>query len=367
MSASRAASRRAGAGALGQLLFIGLEENRWSAALERRLRAWQPAGVFLTTRNIRSPGSTAELLARIARALETPPFLALEEEGGMADPLRKFFPPLPSPRIAARRGPSAVARLGELIGAAIRLLGFNTNLAPVLDLSHASADAHTGARSFSTDADQVERCASAFVRGLERHRVLACGKHFPGLSVATLDRHSGLLVVGKPMAAMWRADLVPYRRLLSRLPLVMVSHAAYKAYDFDLLRPATVSVNVLEGLLRVKLGYAGVAVSADLVSEPLRRTLEPERAAVEAVNAGCDLLLVGREEAAEGILTSLGKSLEAGSLSAQRVVQALGRLRLAKRGLAPPSGKLSKLALEKLAGRLEDFAKQCGTREQKIA
>lgn len=354
--------------ALGQLLVMGLGESRWSSSLERLLRACRPGGILLSAQSLRSPEGTAELLARVARALAIPPFLALEEEGGTVDPLRAFFPPLPSPRAAAGEGSVAVTRLGELVAAGLKLLGFNTNFAPLLDLSTDFSDALFGSRTFSSSPHRVARCGESFVRGLRRFKILACGKHFPGLGGAKVDSRSHLPRVGKPMAELWRKDLVPYRQLHSLLPLVLVSHAAYKAYDFDLPRPATLSANVLEGLLRVKLGYRGVAVTDNLDSEVIRRMLDPCEAAVRALNAGCDLLLVGyRGEFINVIFAALHKALEAGRLSNRRLEQALVRIRLAKKGLAPPGGRVSQCALDRLARQFENFSRRLKPQEQKIA
>ena len=120
---------------VGQLLIARLPSARWSGALERFLLATQPAGVLLSPPLPPSAEATRELLHRIAGTVRELPFLALREEGGPEDPLRQFLPSLPSPRAAAQKGLFAVARLGELIGEGLGLLGFNTDFAPLLDLA----------------------------------------------------------------------------------------------------------------------------------------------------------------------------------------------------------------------------------------
>jgi len=357
------------ADALGQILVIELKEHRWNVAGERLMRARQPGGVLLSGRNLRIPGHTAELLHGIARTLTVAPFLALEEEGGLVDPLHAFFPPLPSPRAVAEKSPAAAARLGELVGAGLKLLGFNTNLAPLLDLCAPHYGSILGTRSFSADAATVAKCGRAFLGGLRHHRIIACGKYFPGLSAAAIDRHSKLPVIGKTMAELWREDLIPYRELLPQLPLVMVGHGAYKAYDFDLPCPATLSPKVVEGLLRTKLGYGGVAVADDLASEVIRRTIDLGEAAVRSVNAGCDLLLVGggREECVEVILGTLKSSLDSGRLSARRLEQALKRIRHAKKRISLPTGRLAKSDFDRLARQFESFGKECKSEEPRSA
>ncbi len=359
------------ADALGQLLIIELNERSWTGSCERLLRLYRPGGILLSGESLRAPASCAELLREVGCALGSVPFLVLEEEGGTLNPLRAFLPPLPSPRAAAQKGPPAVERLGQLAGAALKFLGFNTNLAPVLDLATPSSEPILGTRAFSPDAHQVARCGEAFVRGLRRHEILACGKHFPGLGGLQIQGESSLPVVGKPMGELWREDLVPYRELLKKLPLVIVSHCAYKAYDFDVLRPAAVSASVLQGLLRVKLGYHKVALADIRQTEAISSMLDLVEAGVRSVNAGCDLLLLGRgEQSIQAVFSGLRKAIESGKLSTRRLQKSLGRIRLAKKRLTPPTGRISKRTLDQLVRQFESFSKECqapGGEDQKIA
>lgn len=199
---------------LGQLLFITLDDHKWTSTCERVLRRYQPGGVLLTQRNLRTPQATCEMVAKIAFTLRIPPFLALEEEGGTVDPLRTFFPLLPAPRIAAIKGTRMVERLGSLIGKAMALLGFNVNFAPRLNLANPSVKASLQPQSFSSDPETVARCGEALIAGLRQHKVISCGKHFPGLSEAAIESDSAPPIVDKPMAVLWRDDLLPFRQLL---------------------------------------------------------------------------------------------------------------------------------------------------------
>ena len=338
---------------LGQLLVVKLEESRWTASLERLLYRHRPGGAFL--QSLRSAESTAELLVKISRTLEAPPLLWLEEEGGKDGPLGAFLPPLPSLETGAERGPCAVTRLGELIGSAMKLLGFNTNCAPTLDLDSPCQENLT---VFGSDPRQVARCGDAFIHGLRRSKILACGKHFPGLGSLQAGPTARLPVVAKPMAQLWQEDLLPYRELLPQLPLVMVSCAGYKAYDFDVPYAAAHSTNILEGLLHVKLRYEGLAVADVARAEDAQEALDLGEKAVRCVKAGCDLLLVeGGEKSVELALAALRKAIDSGRLSAERVEQSLKRIRLLRKSLTPPSGKVAQTALDQLARQFEDFSR----------
>jgi len=354
---------------LGQTLFLKLNQLRWNSSLEHTLRQLCPGGVLVDASLHGGAESCREFLSKVAGSIPSVPFLALREEGGLMDPLQAFLPPLPSPRAAAAKGLAAVRRMGELVGAALQLLGFNTDFAPLLDLASPVLNPGTGTpwhstgtpwsaptRTFSADPQQVAECGEAFLEGLEAHKVLACGKHFPGFGSARAAGPAELPLVSKSMAELWREDLVPYRALLPRLPLILVSTAAYKAYDFDLLQSAGLSSKVVEGLLRVKLGYDGVAIADGLETEAVRGTLTLEEAAVQAVSAGCDILLVEELQAAERVQAALSAALQSGKLPSARVEQALKRIQHVKRGLRPPVDKLSRGSLENLIKQFTAFS-----------
>jgi beta-N-acetylhexosaminidase len=354
------------AGSLGQLLIIGWHDHRWSSRLERTLLAIQPGGVLLSPEAIRSPGQTAELLHRIARTLSSPPFLAIAVEGGSVNPLKALSPPLPAPRILARRGSSAVRRSGDLIGAALKLLGFNLNFAPRLDLSNPDVGPALDMQTFGTDPVYVAGCGKAFLDSLRKHKILACGKHFPGCGTPKYDKN-GLPVVDKPMADLWREDLVPFRELRPRLPFVKLSNVSYKAYDFDVHQPAAMSAKIVHDLLRFKMEYRGLAV-ADLLGlfdeispghlrqQGLRLNLN---VLLTSFKAGCDLQIVNwGPKIAEVVLLGIQKALDDDSLTQERVKEALQRIGAAKRRLKRPTGKLWTRSFDRLAREFEEFGQR---------
>jgi beta-N-acetylhexosaminidase len=343
-------------GETSRLILLVWSQARLDAAGERWLRVLRPGGVVLAREALRSPAATRELLIRIKGAAGERIVLALEQEGGTENPLGALLPPLPSSRAAAERGLGTVRRLGELTGAAMKLLGCNTNLAPLLDLDSPSLPRESRSRTFSADPQEVARCGKAFLEGLTRSGVLACAKHFPGESNAIRIPDSTLPVSGKPMAALWREDLVPFRELLPKLPMVRLSHSWFKAYDFDASVPAALSSSVVTGLLRVKLDYAGAALSADLSSPPISDFCDPGDAAVKALRAGCDVVLV-RPERVEAVVNALEGAWQTGGLSTERLSEAFSRLRGITRRLTLPAGKFPPRAFDRLAREFENFSK----------
>jgi beta-N-acetylhexosaminidase len=178
---------------------------------------------------------------------------------------------------------------GELVGRAIRAFGFNTTLAPVLDLGLPASAEVMGTRVAAESAAGVVAYARAFLAGLASQGVVGCGKHFPGLGGGTLDSHLETPEILREGQELWRDDLVPYRELRDELPMVMVNHAAYPRTPGK-ARPASVSRYWIETVLRKRIGYRGIVFSDDLEMGGVLKFFGIEAAAVEAVRAGTDLL-----------------------------------------------------------------------------
>jgi beta-N-acetylhexosaminidase len=343
---------------LGQLLMIEVPRAAWRPSLERILRRFEPAGLLF--REIATAEALAEVAQKVARALGSTPFLGIEDEG--EGPLSSLFTPLPQ---TDRLNLDGVERAGDLIGSAMALTGLNLNLAPTVDLPEVSGNnAKSSSRSGEKGSPsrslplpvQIAHRGEVFLRGFAKHHVLACARHFPGLPASLRKSWPDPPVVTKSMAALWREDLVPYRTLRDEVPLIQVSHAAYKAYDYEFPRPASLSPGVVESLLRVKLGYRGVALS-DVSAACQAARIEAGEALVQSLAAGCDLILANSEEPAlEGMKDSLARALESGRLRPERVERALGRIKNAKQGLLPARRQPSERGLARLQHAFREFS-----------
>jgi beta-N-acetylhexosaminidase len=178
---------------------------------------------------------------------------------------------------------------GELIAQAVKVFGFNTTLAPVLDLALPASAQVMGTRSASATAAGVVEYGRAFLAGLAAQGVVGCGKHFPGLGGGTLDSHLDTPSIHRTMSELNREDLVPYHALKDDLPMIMVNHAAYpRTPSGDL--PASASKYWITAVLRRRIGYTGIIFSDDLEMGGILKFLPIEEAAVAAIRAGMDLL-----------------------------------------------------------------------------
>jgi len=241
---------------IGQLLFIGLPGTSTDGESGRLVEDIQPGGVVLFDRNIESPQQVAELNAAIRAKSRILPFISIDEEGGRVDRLKKIGHALPSAlELRTSEDTSLCGRQGELTAEMLRMLGFNMNFAPVLDLEvYPDADNALKTRYFGTTAAEVIRFAGSYLEGLQRGGVVGCGKHFPGLGDSQVDSHQTLPSVSRSPERLRNEDLRPYvelgSRLTSRMNVVMVAHAYYSAFDGQDRIPSSISSNVVTTLLR---------------------------------------------------------------------------------------------------------------------
>lgn len=252
-----------------------------------------PLGLLLFRRNLESASQAAALIEELRRiGSGPPPLLFVDQEGGTVDrigPLLRVK--FPSAAATAAAGTDRVHEGAFLMGRAARLLGFDVDFAPVLDLAQPGTGAVVLAgRCFGFHPEDVTLAATVFLHGLARAGVATCLKHFPGLGRGPVDSHLSLPVVDAHDVDLMVTDVHPFARLSRSADGVMVAHAAYPGFTGD-RSPASLSPLLYE-LLRKRLGFSGVVYTDDLTMGALGETL-PERSA-EAARAGADVLVVAR-------------------------------------------------------------------------
>lgn len=304
----------------GRVLFVGLPGTRLTKETRSLLNEVQPGGVVLFARNVESAEQVALLNAQIRDAVDQEILIGVDQEGGLVDRLRKICEPMPSAKAVRNAGSSELAeKFGHLSARALRLLGFNINFAPVLDLSGSNHENGLRGRTFGTKAVEVSRLAGAYLDGLQKNCIIGCGKHFPGLGGSDIDSHRRLPVVKHSWEEILEHDLVPFMDLLfhrpgERLHSVMVSHGAFpevseflqawfrRTGELPALEsfhqlPATISSNVVMRLLRLVLKFDGLVITDDMEMGAVVQTLSVADATLRAIEAGSDMILICEQEA----------------------------------------------------------------------
>jgi beta-N-acetylhexosaminidase len=246
---------------------------------------------------------------------------------------------------------------GELIAQSIKAFGFNTTLAPVMDLALPASTKVMGTRAAASTPEGVVEYARNFLAGLAKHGVLGCGKHFPGLGGGTLDSHQETPSIHRTLRQLNSEDLVPYRELRRELPMIMLNHAAYPQTPGGNL-PASASPYWITTVLRKQIGYRGLIFSDDLEMGGILKFMPIEDAAVAATRAGMDLIEICHSpdlimRAYEALLTEAERSAAFRKLLLTRAAQtAKQRTKLFARGI--PSA-LSAKNFASLRNRIQRF------------
>jgi beta-N-acetylhexosaminidase len=296
----------------------------------KRFLAAGGGGIVLFAYNVQSCDRLAALSTAL-RAERDDLLLAIDEEGG--DVTRLEWQTGSSYASGSALGvvddPALTEAVAASIAAELARAGVNWNLAPVADVN-VPANPVIGSRAFGSDPGLVARHVAAFVRGTQSRRVAACAKHFPGHGATEQDSHLELPVVTGDVVA----GLEPFRAAIAAgVRTIMTAHAHVPALDDA---PATLSVAIIEGLLRGELGYDGLVMADALEMKAVSETVGVEEAAVRALEAGVDALCVGHdlgEAAVERIRAAL-----VARVSEARLREAAGRVEALAAWARPAGG-----------------------------
>jgi beta-N-acetylhexosaminidase len=295
-----------------------------SKADRRRLKHPLTGGLILFARNWENRAQLTALCAEIKQA-RPDVLICVDHEGGRVQRFRTDgFTHLPAMRTLgelwmkdAMAATDAASAAGHVLAAELRACGVDLSFAPVLDLDY-GASSVIGDRAFHRDARVTTMLAKSVAHGMLRAGMAHCGKHFPGHGFVKADSHVAVPVDRRSLKAILADDAAPYAWLSATLTAVMPAHVVYPKVD---ARPAGFSPRWLQDVLRGQMGFTGAIFSDDLSMEGARHlvggTLSYAEAAAEALNAGCDLVLLCNQsvdggEAVDALLDDLAAAAAAG-------------------------------------------------------
>jgi beta-N-acetylhexosaminidase len=313
----------------GQLVIGGFEGTSLPSSFARALGARRRAGAILFKQNVAQGPLGIAALTRAIQAASPPAEPALvgvDQEGGRVARLGAPLLKVPPMRTVATWGDVALAeRIAHAVGRELAALGFTIDFAPVLDVNTCPANPVIGDRAFGDEAQACARFGAAWIRGLQAAGLLACGKHFPGHGDTTRDSHVDLPVVDVPRARLESLELVPFRAAVDAgVAALMTAHVVYPA--LDAATPATLS-RTIATILRGGIGFGGMLVSDDLEMQAIVARWSIEDAAVQAVAAGCDALLVcWSEEKQERAVEAVAREVERSPAFRARCEEACARV-----------------------------------------
>jgi len=335
---------------LGQLILTGVpgyELDPETAALFRRV---QPGGFILFGRNIQSAAQLRKLIDDLRDLSEVEPIITIDQEGGRVSRLRLIGNEPPNAQqLRDRNDVSLVRRHGEITGRLLRLFGFNLDLCPVLDISFDDdADNSLRGRCYGKNVDQVVRLASAFNDGMRGEGILSCGKHFPGYSAATVDAHHDLPKIARSRAELNEEELAVFRQFVGTVDSMMICHGWYPAFNAA-KRPASLSREIVTGLLREEFQYEGLIMTDDLDMGAILNEYGLEDTIRFAIEAGNDWVMICHRVAEIAEVHSILRNLPPAEIH-----PALESVARTKQRLVPPT-KFSDARFKKIDGEIWDL------------
>lgn len=343
---------------IGQLLFLGFTGTTIDETLAATLVSTRPGGLVLFGRNIKTAPQVAELTrAAQAASLKTtalPLLIGVDQEGGNVLRIKTAYP-LPSALAFGQAGDlKLVERAGQATGHLLRTLGFNMDLAPVLDVGDPESPRFIGTRTYGSDPTLVAKFGSSFSQGLQGEHILPTTKHFPGHGGVNEDSHLSLPERKATLAQMEKHDLVPFESLQKSVEkpwAVMLAHVSYPDLDPS-GAPASFSKPIVTDLLRNRIGFRGVVITDDIQMAGAGLVEDVRERAVRAIEAGVDMIMITwNRKTQAAVALALLKAVESGRLKEDRIDESLRRIVWAKREYAPP---LKKSSVEQLRSALRN-------------
>ncbi|MGB8953880.1 MAG: beta-N-acetylhexosaminidase [Tumebacillaceae bacterium] len=323
---------------IGQLLMVGFNGDTPGPDALTLVETYHAGGVVLFnwSDNLKNPVQTANLTNGLQKMAHIPLLIAVDQEGGsvarMSSASSTVFPG--NMPLGAVNSPRLAYETGRMTGEELWAVGINMNLAPSLDVNTNPANPVIGIRSYGERPELVASLGAETIKGMQQ-QVVTVAKHFPGHGDTNVDSHTGLPVISKTAQQIAEEDLVPFQKAISDdIDAIMTAHIHVPALDPTPKRPATLSKPILTGLLREKLGYQGLIMTDSLTMAGARAVGGIPQAAVQALEAGADLLLLSPEMSVADqieVFLEIKKAWEEGVLTEGRIDQSVVRILEVKR------------------------------------
>ena len=312
---------------VGQMFVVSVGGTQPDYYIEKMVRKRNVGGVILFGYNMKSEEQVESLTSSLQQlSMQTDPavplFVAVDQEGGDVASAPWVAPQPAAAQVGSRADPNEAHDIAATMGRQLLRAGINTDFAPVVDTGFGAA---IGNRSYGEDPERVARMGAAAVEGFEQAGVISAAKHFPNHGPATSDSHVSLPVIRHDEQTLRSYDLPPFQAAVDAgVPMMMVGHLVYPAIDPH--NPASLSREAIS-MVRRDLGFDGVVVTDDLAMAGAKGGGTPSEAAVEAVKAGADLLVVSSPPQKQAdAYHAVVAAVESGEIPRSRIEKSVERL-----------------------------------------
>ncbi len=282
---------------LGRLFMVGLPGTTLDASTLVLISDYGINNFIIFSRNVSSKQQLSQLCSDLRQACLwnglPAPLISIDQEGGSVARLPQPFSQFPDARVLAEseNPEKEIENFARICGRELAEMGINMNLAPVLDVCETGQGFFMERRSLGHDPIKTAKLGCMIINELQKKGIAACGKHFPGLGAAIVDPHLELPLVNSSLEKLHTIDIIPFKAAIDAgVAAIMTSHTIYQSLDPE--TPATMSVVILNNMLRVELGYKGPIITDDLEMGAIEKEGPLQDAALSALKAGADILLI---------------------------------------------------------------------------
>ena len=344
---------------IGQLFIVGFDGYKTDEKVRSMIQNNHVGGIILFRGNIKNAGQLLDMTNTLKSANSenrVPLFISVDEEGGRISRLPAELHKLPSNQSIGEVGSTAFSyEIGGILSEELRTFGFNLDFAPVLDIHSNPRNTVIGDRSFGNNAEIVTKLGIQTLKGIRDGGIIPVVKHFPGHGDTEVDSHVGLPSVSHELDRLKSLELVPFQEAVSQqADAVMVAHILLDRVDSE--NPASMSKRIITGLLRDEMGFDGVVMTDDMTMGAILQNYDIGEAAVKAILAGSDVILVchgyDRQSAAiEAVRSAVGSGL----IPADRIDGSVYRILKLKNkyGLTDAVDSTKQINMEKLNRRID--------------
>lgn len=314
---------------LGQLFMVAAYSNkdrRHAQSIENLVRNQHVGGLMFLQGG---PRRQAILTNRYQAAAKVPLLIALDAEWGLDMRLDSSMHFAKQMTLGAMDDDQYIYQMGREIALKMKTLGVHVSFSPVMDINSNPDNPVIGNRSFGEDKEQVAKRGVQYVRGLQDHGIVAVAKHFPGHGDTDVDSHVALPVINSDLAHLTNMDLYPFQQAFqSGVMGVMVGHLYMPLFDTVRSTSATISRNLVTGLLKGQMGYKGLVFTDALNMKSVANLFKPGELDALALLAGNDVLLFSEDVPVA--LTKIKEAIAAGSIAQEDVDQRIRKILRAK-------------------------------------
>ena len=284
---------------IGQLLLIGIKGYILSEEMKNMIKEYKFGNFILFSYNIRDLNQleklTRDIHNEVIKSLGIIPFIAIDQEGGLVTRIKDKNTYYPGSMTLASTNISNAEIIGHMMGKDLLSLGINMNLAPVLDVNNNPKNPVIGIRSYSDNPETVSQFGNSLIKGMQEEGLIATCKHFPGHGDVEMDSHLGLPKLNFDINRIDKIELKPFKDAINiGVKNIMTAHIIFKEIDNE--NPATLSENILKGILRNKLKYNGIITSDCMEMKAISEGITTPIGAIKGLKAGIDLVCIGHSK-----------------------------------------------------------------------